>query len=62
MYWICPKCSSRVDFEKQMGYLFEDDGEASFDPNGGIYFHTISCENENCSTDWVMCMSGMDCK
>lgn len=56
MWWECPRCGQKVDFIKQVGELFEEDGEASFDPNGGVWFHTISCD---CGCEWIMELSGM---
>jgi hypothetical protein len=57
MFWICPICDKKVDFSKQLSEVFEEDGEASFDPKGGLYFHTISCK---CGCNWIMSISGVE--
>lgn len=57
MWWECPNCGAKVDFHEAILELFdEEDGEAYFDPEGGIYFHTIKCE---CGCSWTMGMSGI---
>lgn len=57
LWWKCPNCQRKVDFSQQLLYVFDgEDGEAVFDPNSGIYFHTISCE---CGCDWIMTLSEM---
>jgi len=45
MWWYCPKCGRIVNFQKQLNYLFDEDGESEFDPKGGVYFHTIFCDS-----------------
>lgn len=60
MYWKCPNCDSKVDFEKQMRYVFSEDEEADFDAESGLWFHTIECENEECNAYWVTSISKMN--
>lgn len=59
MHWNCPKCQSKVDFEKQMNYVFEEDGEAEFDPKHGLWLHTIDCDNQECNATWIVTVSKM---
>lgn len=54
LFWICPDCNKRVDFSKQLYEVFEEDGEASFCPKGGLFLHTISCD---CGCDWFIMIS-----
>ena len=56
-WWICPNCHSVVDFNKEMDYVFEEDGEASFDAISGMWFHTITCEV--CPAKWTISLSNM---
>lgn len=60
MYWKCPKCKSKVDFSKQMGYVFSEDDEADFDAKRGLFFHTIECENKGCNATWIVSISEMN--
>jgi len=55
LWWNCPKCGKEVDFSKQMAEVFDENGEAFFDEEKGIYFHTISCDT--CGSDWIMTLS-----
>lgn len=59
MFWNCPKCRHKVDFIDQMGYVSEEDGEASFDPKRGLMFHTIECGNDACGAHWIVSISEM---
>lgn len=56
MWWECPSCGKRVDFNEQISELFNNNGEAYFDPNRGVWFHTIECE---CGCKWIMTLSGI---
>lgn len=60
MYWDCPKCKAEVDFQKQMNYVFGEDGEAEFDAESGLWLHTIECENEECNANWIVSISKMN--
>ncbi|MEC0031027.1 hypothetical protein [Bacillus cereus] len=55
MWWKCPDCNNPVDFENQLHEIFEaDNEEAMFDPELGVWMHTIKCE---CGAYWVMGIS-----
>lgn len=56
MFWICPLCGNEVKFEEQVKQLFDEIGEAEFDPESGLYFHTIICDG--CDSNWTMTISG----
>ncbi|MED4885428.1 hypothetical protein [Bacillus smithii] len=56
-WFVCPNCKTTVNFFEQMDYLFEDDGESIFDPEDGVWFHTVYCE---CGAYWVMSLSKMN--
>lgn len=60
MYWNCPKCKSKVDFQKQMDYVFDEEGGADFDPKSGLWFHSIECENEICNAVWIVSIGKME--
>ena len=55
MFWNCPKCGGRVDFQEQMSELFDENKEAYFDPEKGVYFHSIICEC--CDSGWIVTIS-----
>jgi len=57
MYWKCPNCKSKVDFEDQMKEVFEN-GEADFEPVKGLFMHTIVCDI--CDADWIVSISKMN--
>jgi hypothetical protein len=57
LWWKCPNCNEKVDFTRQMGYVFEEDGEVEFDPEMGLWFHTIVC---GCGANWVMSIGEMN--
>lgn len=57
LHWKCPNCKEKVDFNNQMDYVFDEDGEADFDPKKGLYFHTIVC---NCGANWIVSISEMN--
>lgn len=56
MYWECPNCKDKVNFEEQMNDVFEG-GEADFDPELGLFFHTIMCDS--CNANWIVSISKM---
>jgi predicted nucleic-acid-binding Zn-ribbon protein len=56
LYWKCPNCDGIVDFTKEVSYVFEENGEAEFDVESGLWLHTICCDN--CPTVWTMNISG----
>lgn len=57
LFWKCPDCEKEVNFTEQLLELFdEENGEALFVPELGVYIHTISCE---CGCDWLMCISSV---
>jgi len=61
LWWYCPKCGEKVDFQKQFEECFENDGEASFivdEKNDLSLFHTISCNK--CNVNWKIFISGME--
>lgn len=55
MFWICPKCGKIVDFTRQLRCLFDETGDAEFEPESGVIFHTIFCDN--CNSIWTMSIS-----
>lgn len=55
MFWVCPECNEKVDFLEQMQYLFDENGEAEFDAELGVFFHTIICEK--CNSCWTISIS-----
>lgn len=59
LWWKCPNCGSKVDFtEELLGACFDaKDGEAYFDPEHGIIFHTIFCNV--CGASWIMDIGNM---
>lgn len=58
MYMECPKCGQKVDFKNQVGYLFDyETGESEFDPEHGVMFHTIKCNNKDCKAYWILTLS-----
>lgn len=60
MHWKCPNCKEKVDFEKQMGFVFDEEGEADFSAKSGLYFHTILCANLKCNAGWAVSISEME--
>ena len=60
LWWHCPKCGERVDFQQQLEACFEDDGEASFSVNekDGTLLHRISCSK--CKVSWVVFIGGLE--
>jgi hypothetical protein len=57
LWWKCPNCGQKVDFTDEMEYVFDEEGEADFDPKHGLFFHTITCK---CGALWTMSISGME--
>lgn len=55
MWWKCPNCNEKVDYSKEMSFVF-DEGEAGFDPKHGLFFHTIMCD---CGASWSTSISEM---
>lgn len=55
MFWICPKCGTQIDFHDQVKYLFDDTGDANFDPESGVILHLITCDV--CESYWTMSIS-----
>ena len=60
LWWNCPKCGEKVDFQKQLEICFEENGEASFTVNekDGSLFHTIFCDK--CNVKWTIFISGIE--
>ena len=57
MWWKCPVCKKPVDYENQLHVIFdENDNEALFNPELGMWLHTIMCD---CGAHWMMSISGM---
>lgn len=54
LYWQCPNCKEKVNFSEEMSYVFDEEGEADFDPSRGLFFHTIYCE---CGINWNVSIS-----
>lgn len=57
LWWECSNCGEVVDFTKEASSVFDEDGEADFDPNSGLFFHTLFCNNVECGTTWIMSIS-----
>lgn len=57
--WRCPNCGNKVDFTGDLiDTCFDpEDGEAYFDPEHGIIFHTIFCHS--CGASWIMDIGSM---
>lgn len=62
LWWKCSNCGSKVDFTEELtGTCFdEEDGEACFDPEHGVIFHTIFCNT--CGASWIMDIGDMSCE
>ena len=59
LWWRCPNCGNKMDFTEELidtGFDSED-GEAYFDPEHGIIFHTIFCHS--CGASWIMDIGSM---
>lgn len=56
MWWKCPNCNSKVDYSNEMSFVFDEEGEAEFDPKRGLMFHTIMCD---CGANWSTGISEM---
>lgn len=60
MIMKCPRCGHEIDFQKQVGELFDyHDGSPEFDEMHGVMFHQIMCEHPECKAHWTMTLSGM---
>lgn len=60
LYWICPKCKSKVTFGLDLLTLFdEEDSEAYFNANSGVPFYIVACDNKNCNATWNFGISEM---
>lgn len=59
LWWRCPNCGNKVDFTAELIDTCFDavDGEAYFDPEYGIIFHTIFCHS--CGASWIMDIGSM---
>lgn len=57
-WWRCPNCKEFVDFDHQIETLFDEWGEAEFEPENGVIFHTITCQK--CKLSWIMSISQSD--
>lgn len=60
MHWDCPTCGTKVNFEKQMGDVFDLDGSSDFDPELGLWLHTIECDE--CESSWNVSISKVHIK
>lgn len=58
LWWKCPNCGTKVDFYKQMQYVFSENNEADFTPEEGLWFHTIFCPC--CNANWKTGISKID--
>ena len=56
LWWVCPICGHKVSFLDQLKDVFEEDGEASFDPKYGILVHSIIC---TCGAIWTLSLDGL---
>lgn len=54
LWWKCPNCKGKVDFTHEASEVFDEDGEADFDPSMGLFFHTLFCA---CGNAWSMTIS-----
>jgi hypothetical protein len=57
LWWKCPNCESKVDFTDEMSFVFDEEGEADFDPKSGLWFHTIMCD---CGASWSVSIGKME--
>lgn len=58
LWWKCPNCGDKVDYANQLELVFDDEnGEAEFDPEIGMWLHTIFC---NCGALWTTGISKME--
>lgn|GEM_PF-6177844 len=58
LFWICPNCGNRISFTNQLYEIFDHEtGEAIFDPETGVFFHTLVCDG--CCAEWVMAIGRM---
>ena len=60
LWWHCPRCGEKVDFQEQLETCFEEDGEASFSvkEKDGNLLHRISCNK--CKVSWVIFIGGLE--
>jgi hypothetical protein len=54
LWWQCPNCNRYVNFSEQITQMFDESGEALFEPSIGYFFHMISCK---CGTYWTASIS-----
>ncbi len=57
LWWKCPNCGEKVNYTEQMSYVFDENNEAEFDPEIGLFFHTIKCK---CGATWRTGISEME--
>lgn len=61
MIMECPKCKKDINVQKQIEELFDyHDGMSEFDPQYGVIFHEIHCDNPECNAFWILTLSGME--
>ena len=60
LWWRCPKCNEKVDFQIQLEDCFEENGEAVFsvEEKEGSLLHGISCKK--CGVSWMVFIGGME--
>ncbi|MBO5424414.1 MAG: hypothetical protein J6A25_02775 [Lachnospiraceae bacterium] len=58
-WWYCPKCNNKVYFDEVVHTLFDDDGEAWFEPKSGVPFYYLKCRNNECNARWNIQISPM---
>ncbi len=60
LWWYCPKCNEKIDFQNQLEDCFEDDGEAMFSvqEEDCSLLHRISCST--CKVSWMVFISGLE--
>lgn len=57
LWWKCPNCGNKVEYIKEMEFVFDEEGEAEFNPRHGMSFHTILCE---CGASWITSIGEME--
>ena len=58
-WWYCPKCRNKVSFNRVVETLFDDDGEAWFEPDSGVPFYILKCSGKECGATWNIEISEM---
>jgi len=56
LWWECPRCEKKVYFLKQLSEIFDDNGEAKFEPSLSMGYDYIRCD---CGAKWIISISGI---